>query len=132
MKASARPLKASTSHDHHMVEARVATWPSKRFNRLVSLAVSNPNERLGIGQGGGVLSCAKAGGSAACLKGSAATSTRVSTHAVSRSLACGIKREAPFAPHPTPSAAGATQNFSPVFPEKCFSPQFCGFCRLAN
>lgn len=118
MKASARPLKASTSHDHHMVEARVATWPSKRFNRLVSLAVPNPNERLGIGQCRGVLSCAKAGGWSACLKGSAATSTRVSTHAVSRSLACGIKREVPFAPHPTPGAAGVQQNFSPVFPQK--------------
>ena len=122
MKASARPLKASTSHDHHMVEARVATWPSKRFNRLVSLAVSNPNERLGIGQGGGVLSCAKAGGSAACLKGSAATSTRVSTHAVSRSLACGITREAPFAPHPTPSAAGGLPKLFPSFSKKMFFP----------
>lgn len=132
MKASARHLEASTSHDHYMVEARVATWPSKRFNRLVSLAVPNPNERLGIGQGRGVLTCAQPGGSLTCLKGSDATSTRVSTPAVSRSLACGIKREAPLPPHPTPSAAGAPKNFSPVFPEKCFSPQFCGFCRLAN
>lgn len=127
MKASPRHLEASTSHDHHMVEARVATWPSKRFKRLVSLAVSNPNERLGIGHGRGVLSCAKPGGWLACLKGSDATSTRVSTHAVSRSLACGITREAPFAPHPTPSAAGASQNFSPVFPKKCFSHNFVDF-----
>lgn len=83
MKASARHLEASTSHDHHMVEARVATWPCKRFNRLVSLAVSNPNERLGIGQGRGVLSCAKPGGLAG-------VSQWERCHLNARVNACGI------------------------------------------
>lgn len=119
-KASARPLKGSTSHDLMAGEVRVATQHPKRFCGLLSGLSQTQTNVWGLYRSAVRVQA----------QGSPSVSPRI---ALAVGLGADLRdtgrddgrgmREAPFPLPPTVSGAGVPPNFSSTF---------CGICKLAN
>jgi hypothetical protein len=114
----AKPLEGTSKPRSHGGQGHRSHQQLQSLVEPVIHPVQIADERMGFVQGAGGVSCVLlAGAGVCCSKGRLATSTRLSTCAVSPAGAPA--REAPFAPPVRHGSVGASPNFSPLFLQLC-------------